>query len=72
MAYQMKSSPAKIMGAIKIGSKVLNYGRKAYQKIRGTYVDKNLKKRTGYSRRVDLEEANRIKRQRYGGPDHVK
>lgn len=32
MAYQMKSSPAKLMGALKIGSKILKYGKKAFTK----------------------------------------
>ena len=33
MAYQMKSSPAKLMGALKIGSKLAS---KAYKAITGT------------------------------------
>jgi hypothetical protein len=83
MAFNMKGSPAK-RGAIKgvgpnngplqlrllykVGKKL----HKMYQKSKGTYVDADLHKKTGYWRRVDLEDANRRARQRYGGPDHVK
>jgi hypothetical protein len=32
MAYRMKSSPAKLMGALRIGAKVLKYGKKVFTK----------------------------------------
>ena len=36
MTYQMKSSPAKLMGAIKVGKTLVKYGKKAYNAIKGT------------------------------------
>ncbi len=34
MAYQMKNSPAKIMGAIKLGSKLVKYGKSLFNKTK--------------------------------------
>jgi len=52
-------SPAKnilIKNLVKKGAKFI---KDTYKKYKGTAIDENLQRTTGYSRRVDLDAANR-------------
>ena len=63
--YGNEPSPAKLAVAkiaVKAGAKAVKAVKKVYQNSKGTAIDPKLKARTGYSRRIDMENA--IKRRK--------